>query len=80
MEAIEILGKLKTIISDRHRSDESEITLESKLAQDLGFDSLDEIELLMDIETEFGLSISDEQAEGIETIQQIVDSLAELTK
>lgn len=80
MEAEEILGKLKTIISDRLGFDESEITLESNLRKDLNFDSLDEIELIMDIEGEFSLSLSDEQTDGIETIQQIVDSLVEITK
>ena len=80
MEAEGILGKLKTIVSDRLGWNEDEITLESDLRRDLGFDSLDEVELIMDIECEFGISISDEQANGIETVQQIVDSLVELTK
>jgi len=80
MEAEEILGKLKTIISDRLGFDESEIKSESNLKKDLNFDSIDELELIMDIEGEFSLSISDEQTNGIETIQQIVDSLVELIK
>jgi len=80
MEAEEILGKLKTIISDRLGFDESEITPECNLRKDLCFDSLDEIEFIIDIEGEFGLSILDEQVEGIETIQQVVDLIAELTK
>lgn len=80
MEAEEILGKLKRIISDRLGFDESEIKSESNLKKDLNFDSIDELELIMDIEGEFSLSILDEQANGIETIQQIVDSLVELTK
>jgi acyl carrier protein len=60
--------KIKKIIVDQLGVDESEVTLEASFVDDLGADSLDTVELVMALEEEFGIEISDEDAEKIITI------------
>ena len=59
---------------------ENEITLESSFIEDLGADSLDLVELIMSMEDEFGLEISDEDAESIITLQDAVNFIVERKK
>lgn len=68
----EIKNKVMAIIADKLSLDEEEVHLYSRLVQDLGADSLDAIELIMEMEKEFGLTIPDEDAEKIRTIGDIV--------
>ena len=64
----EIAERVKAIIVDKLSVNESEVTPEATFAQDLGADSLDTVELIMEFEKEFGITIPDDQAEGIKTV------------
>jgi len=65
---IMIAEKVKQIIVDKLGVDESEVTPEASFTNDLGADSLDTVELIMELENEFNISIPDDQAEGIQTV------------
>lgn len=67
-----ILEKLKEIIVDELGVEESEVTLEANITDDLGADSLDAVELIMAIEDEFEVKVSDEVAQSFKTVGQIV--------
>ncbi|HHJ00772.1 acyl carrier protein [Candidatus Aerophobetes bacterium] len=69
----EILKKVQEITSEQLGVDESQITPEAKFVDDLGADSLDTVELIMALEEEFNLEISDEEAEKLTTVQKVVD-------
>ncbi|MEG1581043.1 MAG: acyl carrier protein [Bacteroidaceae bacterium] len=69
----EIEAKVKTIIVDKLGVDEAEVTTEASFANDLGADSLDTVELIMEFEKEFHLTIPDDQAEKITTVGQAID-------
>jgi acyl carrier protein len=64
----EIAEKVKKIIVDRLGVDESEVTAEASFTNDLGADSLDTVELIMEFEKEFDTTIPDEDAEKIQTV------------
>ncbi|MFY0542836.1 acyl carrier protein [Brevibacillus sp. H7] len=64
--------RVKKIIVDRLGVDESKITLEASFKEDLGADSLDVVELVMELEDEFDMEISDEDAEKISTVGEVV--------
>ena len=64
----EIAARVKAIIVDKLGVEESEVTNEASFTNDLGADSLDTVELIMELEKEFGLSIPDDQAEKIGTV------------
>jgi acyl carrier protein len=64
----DIAGKVKAIIVDKLGVDESEVTPEASFTNDLGADSLDTVELIMEFEKEFDLAIPDDQAEKIGTV------------
>jgi acyl carrier protein len=66
-------SKIKKIVADKLEVKEADIQLNSKLVDDLGSDSLDVIELVMQLEDEFGITISDDDAEKIATVQDIVN-------
>jgi acyl carrier protein len=63
-----IADKVKQIIVDKLGVDESEVSMEASFTNDLGADSLDTVELIMEFEKEFDISIPDEQAENIQTV------------
>ncbi len=63
------------IIVDKLGVDEAEVTKEANFIQDLGADSLDTVELIMEFEREFDVSIPDEQAEKITTVGHAIDYL-----
>jgi len=71
----EVAEKVKAIIVDKLGVDESEVTLEASFTGDLGADSLDTVELIMELEKEFGLSIPDEEAEKISTVGDAIKHL-----
>lgn len=68
----EIAEKVKNIIVDKLSVEESEVTNEASFTNDLGADSLDTVELIMEFEKEFGISIPDDQAEKIATVGDAV--------
>ncbi len=65
--------KVKQIILSELNIDPAKISLDSRIAEDLGADSLDAVELIMNIEDEFGISINDEDAANIKTVGQLVN-------
>ena len=65
--------KVKKLIAEQLSIDESKITEDSRLIEDLGADSLDTVELVMAFEEEFGCEIPDEEAEKIQTVQDAVN-------
>lgn len=70
-----IADKVKQIIVDKLGVDESEITNEASFTNDLGADSLDTVELIMEFEKEFDIAIPDEEAEKIQTVGMAVSYL-----
>ena len=64
----EIESKVKAIIVDKLGVDEAQVKAEASFTNDLGSDSLDTVELIMEFEKEFGISIPDDQAEKITTV------------
>ena len=75
-----IAEKVKQIIVDKLGVDQSEVTMEASFTNDLGADSLDTVELIMEFEKEFDISIPDEQAENIQTVGQAVEYLESQVK
>jgi acyl carrier protein len=64
--------RVKKIIVEQLGVEENEVTPEASITDDLGADSLDQVELVMAFETEFGIDIPDEEAEKIKTVQDAV--------
>ena len=71
----DIAERVTKIIVDKLGVDESEVTTEANFTNDLGADSLDTVELIMEFEKTFDISIPDEQAEKIQTVGQAVEYL-----
>ena len=69
----EIAEKVKMIVKDKlNIDDDSKITEDATFVNDLGADSLDTVELIMEFEKEFGIEIPDEKAEGIKTVADAI--------
>jgi len=68
----EVASRVKKIIVDKLGVDEAEVLAEANFIQDLGADSLDTVELIMEFEKEFDVAIPDEQAEKIQTVGQAI--------
>jgi acyl carrier protein len=73
----EILNKIQEITADRLGVDESDVTPEASFREDLEADSLDLVELIMELEEQFGMEIPDEEAEKITTVEEAVDYVQE---
>jgi acyl carrier protein len=73
----EIFERVKKIIADKLDIEEDKITPESSFLDDLGADSLDIVELIMELEEEFGIEIPDEDAEKIRTVADAVKYIEE---
>ena len=73
----DILAKLKPIIADQLGVDEAQVTEDASFTEDLNADSLDLVELIMSLEEQFKLQISDEDAEKITTVGEAVDYIQE---
>ncbi|MEX0679881.1 MAG: acyl carrier protein [Balneolales bacterium] len=71
----DIDAKVKSIIVDKLGVDESEVVNDANFTNDLGADSLDTVELIMEFEKEFDISIPDEDAENIATVGDAVSYL-----
>ncbi|TAK47384.1 MAG: acyl carrier protein [Saprospiraceae bacterium] len=70
-----IAERVTKIIVEKLGVEESEVTPEASFTNDLGADSLDTVELIMELEKEFDISIPDEQAEKIQTVGQAIEYL-----
>ena len=68
----EVADKVKAIIVDKLGVDESEVTPQASFTNDLGADSLDTVELIMEFEKAFGITIPDDQAEKISTVGEAI--------
>ena len=73
----DVQSKVRAIIVDKLGVDESEVVSEANFTNDLGADSLDTVELIMEFEKEFDISIPDEDAENIATVGDAVEYLEE---
>ena len=73
-------SKVKEIIIDKLGLEESEITNEASFANDLGADSLDTVELIMEFEKEFNISIPDQDAEKISSVGEAIKYIQDNTK
>ncbi|WP_305041418.1 acyl carrier protein [Geoalkalibacter sp.] len=69
--------RVKQIVAEQLGVDEDQVTSEASFMEDLGADSLDTVELVMALEEEFDIEISDEDAEKIQTVQDAVDYISE---
>jgi acyl carrier protein len=76
-EINDIETKVIGIVSEQMGVDKSEITRETSFVNDLNADSLDTVELVMEFEDEFELSIPDEEAEKIQTVGQAIDYITQ---
>ncbi len=75
-----VLKEIKGILSTQFDVNEDEITVDTTLAEDLGADSLDVVDLLMSIEDEFGVEIPDEDVENIKTVGALVEYIESHSK
>ena len=73
----DVESKVKEIIIDKLGVDESEVVADANFTNDLGADSLDTVELIMEFEKDFDLSIPDEDAESIATVDDAVKYIQE---
>lgn len=73
--AATVAERVKKIIVDKLGVDENEVNSDANFIQDLGADSLDTVELIMEFEKEFDVSIPDEQAEKIQTVGHAIEYL-----
>jgi acyl carrier protein len=76
----DIKSKVTKIIVDKLGVDESEVNAEASFTNDLGADSLDTVELIMEFEKEFNIAIPDDQAEKIGTVGQAIDYITNNVK
>jgi acyl carrier protein len=76
----ELVEKVKQIISEQLGVDEGEVTASASFVDDLGADSLDQVELVMALEENFNLEIPDEDAEKIRTVQDAIDYIEKHAK
>ncbi|HUU04382.1 MAG: acyl carrier protein [Acidobacteria bacterium] len=73
MKKEEILTKVKAVVAEKLNVGEDQVTEEAKFVEDLGADSLDQVELIMALEDEFELKIPEEEAEKLTTVGSAVD-------
>lgn len=68
-----VFEKIRKILCEQLDLEEDDVTLESNIAEDLGGDSMDVVDLIMSIEDEFGIEVPDDQVENIKTVGDIVN-------
>lgn len=69
--------RIRTMLARQMEIDEDEITMDTNIIEDLGADSLDAVELIMNIEDVYGIMISDDDAKNLFTVRQVVEFLEE---
>ena len=72
----EVSERVKEVLTEQLGIDEAEINDDASFQEDLDADSLDLVELIMELEDQFGVKISDEDAQGIQTVGQAVDYIS----
>lgn len=77
VQRVEEFERVKSVIVDQLGVDEDSVTMEASFVDDLGADSLDIVELIMGLETEFDVEIPDDQAEKISTVGDAVNYIKE---
>ena len=75
-----IFDKIKEILADQLDADIDEMTMDTDIAKDLGADSLDVVELLSQLEDEFGIIIPDDEVENLVTVADVASELEKLVK
>ena len=78
--AADTFDRVKKIIVEQLGVEENEVTPEASITDDLGADSLDQVELIMAFEEEFGVEISDDEAEKIRRVKDAVDYIEKRAK
>ena len=78
MEDLEIFEKVKKIILDEINCDKEKVTLEARLKEALGADSIDAVQVIMDLEDIFGITIDEDEAQAIKTVSDIVNYVKKL--
>ncbi|HCO03234.1 MAG TPA: acyl carrier protein [Actinobacteria bacterium] len=73
MERQELETKVRSVLADKLALDEDRITLDARLSEDLDADSLDLVEVVMGLEDSLGISIPEEEIDGVKTVRQAVD-------
>jgi len=73
-----VYEKVRTILADQLEVDEDRITMDTNIMEDLGADSLDVVELIMCLEEEFGIVITDEGVGQLTTVRQVVEFIEKL--
>jgi len=77
---VDIQAKVIEIVSEQMGVDKGEVTPETSFINDLNADSLDTVELVMEFEDEFDMSIPDEEAEKIQTVGAAIDYITKIMK
>ena len=72
-----VFEKVREILCNQLDKEEDEVTLESNIAEDLGADSLDVVDLIMSLEDEFDMEIPDNEVENVKTVGQLVKYIEE---
>ncbi len=75
-----IFEKLTEILAEQLAADQESMTMNTKIAEDLGADSLDLVDLLMSVEDEFSVEIPDEEVENLHTIGDVVEYISKHTE
>lgn len=78
MEQKELEQKIQTLIANQLNLAKEKVTMDALIVEDLGADSLDVVEMLMTLEEEFSISLSDEQAKELHTVEDICKIVASL--
>ncbi len=73
MKKEDVLSKVKAVVAEKLNVGEDQVTEEAKFVEDLGADSLDQVELIMALEDEFELKIPEEEAEKLTTVGSAVE-------